>query len=55
MKNQKAGYEIGMVGLGVMGRNLVLAIPALLRPTRRWWSRLLRKCITFTGTISFPT
>ncbi len=24
MKNQKAGYEIGMVGLGVMGRNLVL-------------------------------
>ena len=24
MKKQKAGYEIGMVGLGVMGRNLVL-------------------------------
>jgi 6-phosphogluconate dehydrogenase len=24
MKHQKAGYEIGMVGLGVMGRNLAL-------------------------------
>ncbi len=24
MKNQKTGYEIGMIGLGVMGRNLLL-------------------------------